>query len=581
MNMADIRRMVASGESERLEFKRTTGQRSEAAKSVCGMLNGIGGHVLFGVTDKGNITGQQVSTKTLEDIAAELRRIDPPAFPDIEVVSIENGADVVVLTVTGRGGVYLYDGRPYLRQGPTTIVMPRGEYERKLVERLHSNRRWENEPADADVSISDLDERQIQDTVEEAVRLGRVESAIRRDTESILLGLELIRDGRLLNAAVALYGKSDRLKSIYPQLSIRLARFRGVDRLADFSDNRQYWGHAFSLLDRAQEFLMDHVPIAGRVTSESWIREDRPLYPPRAAREALANALCHRDYASPGGSAAVAMYDDHLEVTNPGEFHYGITAEHLSSPHESRPWNPIIANVFYRAGIIERWGSGTLNILDWCEENGNPRPTWREQAGSVMVFFFPARNFVAEQSKIDMKRYGSGSRYYPEDTDFPPDHYYVQKVQEPKPYPVKSKRTKPGPRRDQVETKRDQVETKRDQVRPKRDQVRPKRDQVETKRDQVRPERDQVRPKRDQVGTQKGPSQAQIRLLQSLQEARGLLEVMTEHGRTNRTKFRIHVLEPALQLGLIEMTIPDRPRSRLQKYRVTEAGRRWLEANQT
>ena len=56
----------------------------------------------------------------------------------------------------------------------------------------------------------------------------------------------------------------------------------------------------------------------------------------------------------------------------------------------SMPWNPIIANVFYRAGIIERWGTGTLNIIDWCAENGNPAPTWQEQAGSVYVTFLPA-----------------------------------------------------------------------------------------------------------------------------------------------------------------------------------------------
>lgn len=107
------------------------------------------------------------------------------------------------------------------------------------------------------------------------------------------------------------------------------------------------------------------------------------LNPPRATREALANALCHRDYTIPGGAVALAMYDDHLEITNPGDLHFGITPEKLTKPHESKPWNPIIANVFYRAGIIERWGSGTLNIIDWCQENNNPPPTWQEQAGSV------------------------------------------------------------------------------------------------------------------------------------------------------------------------------------------------------
>jgi ATP-dependent DNA helicase RecG len=63
----------------------------------------------------------------------------------------------------------------------------------------------------------------------------------------------------------------------------------------------------------------------------------------------------------------------------------------LRKPHESKPCNPIIANVFYRAGIIERWGTGTLNIIDWCRNNGNPAPTWSEQAGSVFVTFSPIK----------------------------------------------------------------------------------------------------------------------------------------------------------------------------------------------
>ena len=390
MNVHELKELVFGGESERVEFKRSTGQRTDAAKTTCGMLNGLGGFVLFGVTDSGDMVGQQVSAKTLEDTAAVLRRIEPPAFPDIETISLKKEVSVIVLTVSGGGGPYTYDGRAYLRHGSTTAVMPRDEYERRLVERLHATRRWENEPVAEGVSIDDLDAEEIQITLDNAIRLGRLEATDRRDTASILRGLELIREGHLLNAAVALYGKSGSLKTLYPQMSIRMARFRGKNRLADFADNRQYWGHAFALLRRAESFLMDHVPIAGRVVSGKMIREDQPWYPPRATREAMANALCHRDYTIPGGAVAVAMYDDHLEITNPGDFHFGITPERLTIPHESKPWNPIIANVFYRAGIIERWGAGTLNIIDWCVENTNPPPTWQEQAGSVYVTFLPA-----------------------------------------------------------------------------------------------------------------------------------------------------------------------------------------------
>lgn len=97
MNLKDLKAIVAGGESEKVEFKRSTGQRTDASKAVCALANGLGGFVLFGVTDKGEIAGQQVSTHTLEEVANELRRIEPPVFPDIETVDLKGGNTVVAL----------------------------------------------------------------------------------------------------------------------------------------------------------------------------------------------------------------------------------------------------------------------------------------------------------------------------------------------------------------------------------------------------------------------------------------------------------------------------------------------------
>src|SRR5215470_11423724 len=110
MNLRELQQLVARGESAQIEFKATTGQRTEAAKTVCAMLNGRGGFVFFGVTPEGKITGQQIGIGTLDDIAAELRRIDPPAFPEIERVDLKSGAAVIVISVPGNGGPYTYDG---------------------------------------------------------------------------------------------------------------------------------------------------------------------------------------------------------------------------------------------------------------------------------------------------------------------------------------------------------------------------------------------------------------------------------------------------------------------------------------
>jgi ATP-dependent DNA helicase RecG len=79
-----------------------------------------------------------------------------------------------------------------------------------------------------------------------------------------------------------------------------------------------------------------------------------------------------------------------MEIINPGVLHFGITPKTLFKPHESRPWNPIIANVFYRAGIIEKWGTGTINIIEWCKENRNPPPEWIIRSGSVILIFKPS-----------------------------------------------------------------------------------------------------------------------------------------------------------------------------------------------
>ena len=356
MTLAELKRLVAKGESDRSEFKRTTGTRNEAAKTVCALLNGPGGFVIFGVGDQGELLGQEIGQRTVEEVTNELARIEPPACPEVETVAFKEDRSFIVLRVPGGGGLFNYDGRYYLRVGPTTRPMPRHEYERRLMERLHATTRWENQPVPEGVSIADLDAEEIRTTLRNAIDRGRLTAPKSRELKSILRGLELIHGGKLLNAAVALYGRSERLHILYPQFSIRLARFRGVNRLADFTDHRQYWGHAFDLLRRGEGFLLDHVPIAGRIIEGRMLRQDRPAYPPRATRETLANAICHRDYTMAGGAIAVAMYDDHLEIVNPGGFHLGMEPAKLIVPHESKPWNPILANVFYRAGVIERWG---------------------------------------------------------------------------------------------------------------------------------------------------------------------------------------------------------------------------------
>src|SRR5215475_10757752 len=100
---------AASGESETLEFKRTTGERREATRTLCAMLNHRGGRVLFGIEANGRVVGQQVSDHTIEEVAQELRAIDPPAFPTIDRVPLGNGREVLAVSAsTGHNRPYSY-----------------------------------------------------------------------------------------------------------------------------------------------------------------------------------------------------------------------------------------------------------------------------------------------------------------------------------------------------------------------------------------------------------------------------------------------------------------------------------------
>lgn len=263
--------------------------------------------------------------------------------------------------------------------------MPQDTYQQLLAGRVHSRNRWENRSAEG-FEPSDLDAEEILRTVRLGIEAGRLPESTGTGSEDILTRLGLLENGTLANAAIVLFGT--RFVPDYPQCQLRMARFRGVDK-SEFLDQRQVEGHAFELLDEAMLFLRRHLPVAGRVVPGLFEREDEPLFPREALREALVNAFCHRDYGIVGGAVSLAVYDDRLEIWSDGTLPFGLTTEDLKREHASKPRNPLIAGVIYLRGVIERWGRGTQKIVELCVRAGHPEPEFGEQAGSVWVRFLP------------------------------------------------------------------------------------------------------------------------------------------------------------------------------------------------
>ncbi len=388
MHLRELKDIVAQGESDTVEFKKSTGQLRRAGESLCGMLNGSGGMVLIGITPAGRIVGQEIADKTLREVASVLNKLEPPAGFNQIRVELESGKEVLVLKVIPNPELrpYVFDGRPYQRVGSTTSVMPQETYQRLLTERAHGRTRWENQIADG-YGISELDGEEILRTVRLGIAAGRLPESTGGDIADILSRFELLKKSDLINAAIVLFGT--RFMPDYPQCQLRMARFRGVDK-SEFLDQRQLEGHAFHLLEEAMLFLRRHLPVAGRVVPGLFEREDEPLFPLEALREALVNAFCHRDYSIIGGAVSLAIYDDRLEIWSDGALPFGLKPEDLKREHSSRPRNPLVANVFYLRGVIERWGRGTQKIVELCVKAGHPEPEFGEQAGSVWVRFLPS-----------------------------------------------------------------------------------------------------------------------------------------------------------------------------------------------
>ena len=383
MEYQEIEALIALKESKNLEFKESTGQLDRSMETLCAFLNGDGGIVLYGVKDNGNVVGQEVSDSTKRAIAEAINRIEPFVSLEINYVRIPNSDKFVIIVNAEKQRFmrpFAYKGRAYLRIESTTTVMPQEQYNHLLMQR-GGKYGWEA-MVNPDLKISDLDENAILGAVREGIRNGRLpEVTIREEIPTILRKFGLLRDGNLNNAAAVLFGVDF---YDYPQCLLRMARFKGTTK-EEFIDNQRAQGNIYILLDAAMAFFFKHLSLSGKING--LYREEELSIPYKALRECCINSLCHRSYHHPGSSVSIAIYDDRVEVTNTGTFPADLPVERLMQEHDSKPQNPIIANVLYKSKILESWGRGIGTMVDECNRVGLPAPEFKTDGNFVTVVF--------------------------------------------------------------------------------------------------------------------------------------------------------------------------------------------------
>lgn len=278
-----------------------------------------------------------------------------------------------------------------------------------LVRYLEEKEIIRHTPFDAtfiNATIDDIDSKKVKWWLNRARGKRGLKLSMDDGVESILKHLNLMgENGRLTASAILLFGKDP--QKFFITSEVKCLQFYGTTITKPIPAYQVYHGTVFEMIDLAVDFVMSRID--ARVGDRSKSTEVDVTYelPLDAVREAIVNAVTHRDYTS-NGSVQVMLFRDRLEIWNPGRLPYGMTVEKLATVHKSVPTNPVLANPIYLAGYIERIGSGTTDIIKLCEECGLATPVF-EDAGDFTVVLKRSKKSVVGGGQKDGQKGGQKS----------------------------------------------------------------------------------------------------------------------------------------------------------------------------
>jgi len=381
MQQNKLRELIRQGEGERLEFKRSF--QNDAIQTIVAFANSEGGSVVVGVDNDGTPFGTTFGRETLPKILNKITgATEPTVVPEVQLVDLD-GKTVCVITVSEYPLKPVSTrGRCYRRVGNANSQMPPAEIAQMHMRSTGTS--WDALPATGK-TISDIDLDAVADYIDRSTRTGRKHYPANSDPVEVLRKLELVNDDQATWAAILLFGK--RPQSPLIQATVHCGRFREKIHIMD---DRLIEGSALYQIEETMDFLQKHMNVQFVITGEKPQRDSIWDYPLDALREAVTNAICHRDYAS-SSDIQIKVFDDSIRIWNPGVLAYDLSFEQLrEGDYSSRPRNKLIAQIFYDLEIIERYGSGIGRIDDACKEADIPPPKLENQGGGFTVIFSKA-----------------------------------------------------------------------------------------------------------------------------------------------------------------------------------------------
>jgi len=376
---------IKRGENRFLELKENLPNKVQIAKTALAFANGAGGEIAIGINDKKEVTG--LSEDELDKFPDKITNIindtcAPFIIPDIQRMTIDSKTILIVKIYPGSAKPYHIkklgrDNGTFIRVGATNKLADNSVFQAMERER---NNIFYDEEINYQFPVSAFDFDKFKNDFKKYTN--------RTLTETDYLNFKLIKmeqDKKFLtNGAVFMAGLEDKC-------IVKCAKFKGND-MTIFIDRKEYGGFLYEVVENVIAFIKNHLNLSGRVVDIQ--RIDEYELSVQAIREAVINAIVHRDY-SIESDVKVAIYDDMIEIISPGILTKTVTIDEI---HEGRSEirNKVIAKIFKEMDFIEEWGRGISKIKTLCKKRNQQEPSFIEKSGFFVVEFY--KNIIIQEN---------------------------------------------------------------------------------------------------------------------------------------------------------------------------------------
>lgn len=360
-------------ENQNVEFKSIW--KDDFLKHICAFSNSKGGTLFVGVDDKGTIVGIENSKKLLEDILNKAIQ-----FLGVTIaidVNKEGNKYYLAIFVNPSPSPIAFKGRYYIRSGSTVQELSGNDLQHFILKKLGKS--YDELPIES-ATINDIDALSVRKFIKMAIKINRLSVDAEEDElQTVLFNLKLIgENSNLKNAALLLFGKNT--PHYFSSVSFRIGKFGNNHHDLKFHDVIE--GNIFEMPEKVMEILKSKY-LTMPIRYEGIKRIEELEYPEEALREAILNAIIHRDYT--GVHIQLSVYENKIILWNPGSLPSKINIDRLKEKHPSIPKNRLIADIFFKAGYIESWGRGIHKIVTEFRNAKLPEPIFENYAGGVQV----------------------------------------------------------------------------------------------------------------------------------------------------------------------------------------------------